>query len=692
VTLSIIIVNYNVREFLEQALLSLKQALRELSHEIWVVDNASTDGSCAFISKKFPDIKLIENSENLGFARANNQAISRASGDFICLINPDTIVQEDTFAVLTMFLAEHPHVGMVGSKVLNADGSLQAACRRSYPTPWVAFTKIVGLSSLFPQSRLFGRYNLTFLDADKASEVEAISGSFMVVRRSVIGIVGGLDESFFMYGEDLDWCYRIRQAGYQIMYVPDTQIIHFKGESSKKSPFQQRRLFYEAMRLFVRKHFKKGSALLPSWILVIAIYVSALLAYAAAALEKLVWPLIDALFLTGSLAAAIYLRFRPEFPWAPFFLVHIVYTLIWLSTLAAHGLYTKSHLSGTKAASGVLVGLLMNSSLTFFFNQYGFSRAVVLVAGAMNLVLLPFWRFALKWMARHRITAWSKALNHYLLRRRSLIVGDALTSEKIVQRLRGSVDSRYEVEGVVLVNDEFSGEDVAGVPVVGFIDDLPDIIRRERVQEVIFTTDRLPYDKMLSAVANSLGSQISFKMVPSNLDVVIGKATIDYIDDIPFVDLEYRLHQGFFKAVKRLLDGVWATVLIIIGMPFYGYFRYLRRTPVVNKHFQVDAKRSSFYKQFKTRSFWRFLPALPSIMRGKLSFVGRDAEQQDGGQAGTVYLSLKPGLTGLEQVNQGRTMTLEDRRRYQLYYLKNYSPLLDIEIIFKSMFKRKSVE
>lgn len=691
-TLSIIIVNYNVREFLEQALLSLKQALREILYEIWVVDNASTDGSCAFIRKKFPEIKLIENFENLGFARANNQAISRASGDFICLINPDTIVQEDTFVVLIRFLADHPRVGMVGSKVLNADGSLQAACRRSYPTPWVAFTKIVGLSSLFPKSRLFGRYNLTYLDPDKISEVEAISGSFMVVRRSVVEIVGGLDESFFMYGEDLDWCYRIRQAGYQIMYVPDTQIIHFKGESSKKSPFQQRRLFYEAMRLFVRKHFKKGSALLPSWILVIAIYISALLSLAAAALRKLVWPLIDILFLTSSLAAAILLRFSPEFPWAPFFLVHLVYTLIWLSTLAAHGLYTKSYLSGTKAASGVLVGLLINSSLTFFFNQYGFSRAVVLVAGALNLVLLPFWRFSLKWMARRRIPAWSQVLNHYLMRRRSLIVGDAVTSEKIIQRLRGSMDSRYEVEGVVLLNDGFSCEDVAGVPVVGFIDDLPDIIRRERVQEVIFTTDRLPYDKMLSAVANSIGSQISFKMVPSNLDVVIGKATIDYIDDIPFVDLEYRLHQGFYKAVKRLLDFVWALILIIIGMPFYGYFRYLRRIPVVINNIQIDAKSSAVYKQFETRSFWRFLPALPAILRGKLSFVGRDAVQQDDGHLGMAYLSLKPGLTGLEQVNQVQAMMQEDRRRYHLYYLKNYSPLLDIEIIFKTMFKRKSME
>lgn len=146
--------------------------------------------------------------------------------------------------VLIDFLNRHPQAGMVGCKILNPDGSLQLACRRSYPTPWIAFTKIVGLARLFPKSPLFGRYNLTFLDPDKVEQVEAISGSFMVTRKDVILKVGGLDQDFFMYGEDLDWCYRIRKSGYQIYYVPDTQIIHFKGESSKKSPFQQRRLFY----------------------------------------------------------------------------------------------------------------------------------------------------------------------------------------------------------------------------------------------------------------------------------------------------------------------------------------------------------------------------------------------------------------------------------------------------------------
>ena len=436
--ISIVIVSYNVREFLEQALRSLQQSLQHITHEIIVADNASSDGTVHMLKRRFKDVTLIENSENVGFARANNQAIEVSCGDYVCLINPDTIVQENTFTVLLDFFQNYPDAGMVGCKVLNADGSLQLACRRSYPTPWVAFTKIIGLATLFPKSRLFGRYNLTFLDPEKVAEVEAISGSFMLVKKAVIEKIGGLDEDFFMYGEDLDWCDRIEKPGYKIYYVPDTQIIHFKGESSKKSPFQQRRLFYESMRLFVQKHFKRGTAVIPSWLLVAAIYLSAGFSYFSEALKRLVWPISDFILLTCSLVVAVYVRFSPDFPWRPFILVHIMYSAVWLLSLAAHGVYTHNRLSGSKAGSGIFVGLLINSTFTFFFNQIAFSRAVVLLAGAINLLFIPLWRFSLKWLARKGYGRFSTKLKSLLLRRRSLIVGDRHTSEKIIEKMKVS--------------------------------------------------------------------------------------------------------------------------------------------------------------------------------------------------------------------------------------------------------------
>lgn len=688
-TFSIIIVSYNVKEFLEQAVLSLQEALRPFEYEIIIVDNASSDGTAAFVRKRFPGITFIDNKDNRGFARANNQALAVCRGEYICLINPDTIVQEDTFTILLDFFTSHPDAGMVTCKILNADGSLQPACRRSFPTPWIAFTKIIGLAALFPKSRLFGRYNLTYLDPGQVAAVEAISGSFMLTNRTVVDKVGGLDEDFFMYGEDLDWCYRIREAGYKIYYVPDTQIIHFKGESSKKSPFQQRRLFYEAMRLFVRKHMKKGQAIVPSWLLVMAIYLSATISFISTALRKSVWPLIDFILLSCSLLLAISIRFYPEFPWKPFLLVHVIYSLIWLSSLAAHGVYTRHHLSGSKTAAAVIIGWLINSAMTFFLKWWGFSRWVVLLAGAMNLIVLPGWRFSLKWLARKGFMGVAGSIRRFLVQRCSLIVGDKETTAKIIHRLHRQMENVYKVTGVVLLEEDES-KDVLGVPVVGSLDALPEIIKREGAQEVIFSTDRLPYDKMLSAVANSMDSQISFKMVPSNLDVVIGKATIDYMDDIPFVDLDYRLHGGFYQSLKRVFDTILALILLTVCFPLYAWVRWVKKQPLVQQEIQLTEKRAMTISFFKSHKWWRVLPALSEILSGHISFIGRDMSQplqQD--SPNSIDFSLKPGLTGLEQVNRWHNLTQEDRNRYHLYYLKNYSPWLDIEILFKSFMKPK---
>ncbi|MEK7748968.1 MAG: glycosyltransferase family 2 protein, partial [Bacteroidota bacterium] len=244
--LSIIIVNYNVRDFLHHALISLRKATKGIRSEIVVVDNASDDGSTEMLRRRFPNVTLIASKQNLGFARANNLALKRARGAFLLLINPDTVVQEDTLRAMLEFFKNTPEAGLAGCKILNPDGTFQLACRRSFPTPWVAFTKIFGLSRLFPRSSWFGKYNLTYLSPEETYEVDAVSGSFMMLRKEVFEKVGGLDEEFFMYGEDLDWCYRIQQSGWKIYYAPLTQIIHYKGESTRRSSLDEIQTFYDA--------------------------------------------------------------------------------------------------------------------------------------------------------------------------------------------------------------------------------------------------------------------------------------------------------------------------------------------------------------------------------------------------------------------------------------------------------------
>jgi GT2 family glycosyltransferase len=232
--LSVIIVNYNVKYFLEQCLFSVKKALEGIESEIFVVDNNSVDGSCQMIKEKFVDIKLIENDENEGFSYANNQAIRMATGEYILLLNPDTVVEERTFAKCIKFMEGHPEAGGLGVKMIDGKGNFLPESKRALPTPLVAFFKIFGISKLFPGSKLFNKYHLGYLDPGKTHEIDVLPGAFMFLTKDALDKIGLLDEDFFMYGEDIDLSYRLLLGGFKNYYFPETTIIHYKGESTKK--------------------------------------------------------------------------------------------------------------------------------------------------------------------------------------------------------------------------------------------------------------------------------------------------------------------------------------------------------------------------------------------------------------------------------------------------------------------------
>ena len=254
--LSVIIVNYNVKYHLEQCIRSVQKASEGLNADIWVVDNASSDGSMDYLQPLFPDIHFISNTENVGYSRANNQAIRESKGEYVLLLNPDTIVAEDTLKGCVDFLDAHPKVGATGVRMLNADGTFAPESRRGLPTPFTSFCKMTGLSALFPKSRTFGKYYMKYLDSDEANPIEVISGAFNMLRRKALDEVGLLDEKFFMYGEDIDLSYRMLLGGWQNYYIPYS-ILHYKGESTQKSSFRYVHVFYNAMLIFFNKHFGK---------------------------------------------------------------------------------------------------------------------------------------------------------------------------------------------------------------------------------------------------------------------------------------------------------------------------------------------------------------------------------------------------------------------------------------------------
>ena len=306
--LGIVIVNYRTCDLLRECLQSVYESRGDFSFQVCVVDNCSQDGSCAMVGAEFPQVRLVESEVNGGYAYANNLGLralgfAQTSGElsqcsarspdrrqarYALLLNPDTLLPPSALQEMLNFMEAHPEAGVAGPRLVLADGSLDLACRRSFPSPDVSFYRMFGLSKLFPRSRRFGRYNLTYLDPDEAAEVDSVVGAFMLVRAEALKQVGLLDESFFMYGEDLDWAYRIKKADWKVYYNPQVTVLHYKraaSRHSRKADYE----FYRAMRIFYRKHY---AATTPFW---------------------LHWLVLGGIALRGGLAVlSSRLRFRPQ--------------------------------------------------------------------------------------------------------------------------------------------------------------------------------------------------------------------------------------------------------------------------------------------------------------------------------------------------------------------------------------------
>jgi GT2 family glycosyltransferase len=273
--LSVVIVSYNVKYFLEQCLCSVQRAAGN-GVEVWVVDNHSADGTVEYLQPRFPFVHFIRNAKNAGFARANNQVLQMVGGKYVLFLNPDTIIPEDLFTVCTAFLESHADAGALGVRMIDGSGRFLKESKRGFPSPWVAFCKMSGLTKLFPRSATFARYYMGHLSEEETQVVDALAGACMFVRKTVLEKLGGFDEQFFMYAEDIDLSYRIQQKGYKNYYLPEATIIHFKGESTRKDN-RYIKQFYKAMIQFVRKHFHGASVL---YILLLKIIVPLKVAYA----------------------------------------------------------------------------------------------------------------------------------------------------------------------------------------------------------------------------------------------------------------------------------------------------------------------------------------------------------------------------------------------------------------------------
>lgn len=273
--LSIVIVNYNVKFFLEQCLCSVKHAIELIDAEVLVIDNCSTDNSINYLQNKFEWVKFIPNKTNEGFAKANNSALKQCSGDYILFLNPDTILPEDILKNCINFFEQNNNTGAIGVRMIDGSGNFLPESKRAFPNAMVSFFKLCGFADVFPKSKIFNKYALGFLPEKETHEVDVLCGAFFMAKRNILEQLGGFDEAFFMYGEDIDLSYRIQKSGYRICYLGSETIIHFKGESARKGNLNYVRIFYQAMSVFVKKHYTGSNARLMNMFLQIGIYVRA---------------------------------------------------------------------------------------------------------------------------------------------------------------------------------------------------------------------------------------------------------------------------------------------------------------------------------------------------------------------------------------------------------------------------------
>jgi O-antigen biosynthesis protein len=561
--LSVIIVNYNVKHFLEQCLHSVFKSCKGIESEVFVVDNNSLDGSCHLVREKFPIVKLIENNKNAGYSVANNQAIRMAQGEYILLLNPDTVVEEDTFSEVVGFMDEHPDAGGLGVKMIDGKGRFLPESKRGLPTPWVAFYKIFGFSRLFPRTKRFGRYHLSFLNKEETHEVDVLCGAFMMVRRETLDKIGLLDETFFMYGEDIDLSYRIVQAGYKNYYFAGTTIIHYKGESTKKGSINYVKMFYNAMLIFSRKHFSSGNYKVYSFFIHLAIYFRAFIAIVQRIASKIYLPFIDFTLIFAGFILIVplweHLMFEPGYyPRLFYQWVIPVYIIIWLSGIQLSGGYRKP-VSLLRVCRGLLWGtgtILVAYSL--IHEDYRFSRALILLGAFWAIVALPAIRLI---FSRLRIKGGELDIER---QKRIAIVGHPLEVIRVKDLLHQTPVNPVIVGTITLTGTDESDD------FLGHTAQIREIIEVNRIEEIIFCAESLSSGEIIRSMLDLSEMDVSYKIAPPESYSIIGSNSIHTAGDLYLVNVN-AISKKPNRRKKRILDMV-AAIILFLSLPLLIWF------------------------------------------------------------------------------------------------------------------------
>lgn len=636
--ISIIIVNYNVEFFLEQCLNSVRKALIDFNGQVFVVDNNSIDGSIEMVKSKFPEVNLIANKDNKGFSKANNQAITVSNAEYILLLNPDTVIEEDTIKKVCEFMDANQDAGGLGVRMLDGKGKFLPESKRGLPTPAVAFYKIFGLSKLFPKSKRFGQYHLGHLSEFETNEIQILSGAFMLMRAEALEKVGLLDETFFMYGEDIDLSYRIIKGGYKNYYFPETRIIHYKGESTKKSSVNYVFVFYKAMVIFAQKHFSQKNAKLFSFLINCAIYFRAGLAVMTRIIRGAFLPFIDiSIIITGLyLLTYSWSAENIDFPDRILKIALPIYTGIWLLGVLLNGGYDKP-LKLWNIFKGVTFGTLVILVIYALLpKDWQFSRLYILLGAVFVMCYYLISRIFLHFTVGHKF----KLTRSHA--KRFAIVGSKKEYERVCAILNQTIPNIEDIHWVCLGKSKEENS-------IGNIHQLDQITQIFNIDEIIFCAKDNTANTIISWMSVIDSSSIDFKIAQPDSLYLIGSNSIETAGDLYVININ-AITNATSQRNKRIFDISFALILIFLSPILCLYYK----------------RKSNFFNN------------LFSILFGRFSFVG--------------YANSKIQTTQLPRIKKGilnatDNLTIKDDSltdKMNLLYARDYRVALDLRIVLKS--------
>ncbi len=550
---SIIIVNYNVKYFLEQCLCAVKKAIGQLEAEVIVIDNNSTDDSIAYLQPKFPFVQFIYNEENVGFAKANNQALPYCNGDYILYLNPDTIIPEDCLLKCMDFFDKTPDCGALGIKMIDGSGTFLPESKRGFPSPLASFFKLTGLSDVFPRSRLFNQYSLGYLDPFTNHQVDVLAGAFILAKSTIIKEIKGFDEAFFMYGEDIDLSYRIQQLGYNNYYFADSTILHFKGESTKRGSLNYVKMFYSAMSIFVLKHYTGTKASIFSLFIHLAIFFRASISLAKMIVFKIGLPLLDAVIIYGCLwkVKNEWIKWVRDgvpfaldnFPWMFF-----SFALIFLITGALSGMYDnpdKPSKTFVSSLSGILVMVTVYGLLPA---DLWFSRAVMIVGGLVAGITISIFRWVLI-----RFNWIDKSDEAYKFQQ-TAVVGSLDEYQQVVKIYKkAGLEERLLGRIKVNENEEKS---------IGDVSQLKELLSRLNIKEVIFC-EGYQTNYLNIQLVQTLPKHISYRFIGEHTKSIVGSDSKATVGETLAAEGFYRINEPYQKRMKRVVDVLFACYLLV---------------------------------------------------------------------------------------------------------------------------------